>query len=78
MRVFPVEDDLFHVAERVEHEMITPFSPADGHGAISVHTGNENNSIQKKKKKNTLSVDAFPTNSFRNTDITSNNKGRSP
>lgn len=49
MRVFPVENDLFHVAERVEHEMITPFSPADGHGAISVHTGNENYSIQKEK-----------------------------
>lgn len=75
MRVFPVENDLFHVAERVEHEMITPFSPADGHGAISVHTGNENYSIQKK---NTLSMDAFPTNSFRNTDITSSNNWKAP
>lgn len=48
MRVFPVEDNLFHVVERVEQEMITPFSPADGHGAISVHTGNENYSMPKE------------------------------
>lgn len=38
MRVFPVENNLLHVVQRVEQEVITPFSPADGHGSILVHT----------------------------------------
>lgn len=69
MRVFPVVNNLLHVVERVEQEMITPFSPADGHGAISVHTRNENYSMP-----NAYSMDDFPTNSFRNADIVSSHK----
>lgn len=34
-------DNLLHVVERVEQEVITPFSPVNGHGSISVHTGSE-------------------------------------
>lgn len=70
MRVFPVVNNLLHVVERVEQEMITPFSPADGHGAISVHTRNENYSMPKEH----LQHGCFPTNSFRNADIVSSHK----
>ncbi len=41
MGVFPVVDNLLHVVERVEQEVITPFGPVNGHGAISVNTGSE-------------------------------------
>ena len=41
MGVFPVADNLLHVVERVEQEVITPFSPVNGHGSISVHTGSD-------------------------------------
>lgn len=41
MGVLPVVDDLLHVVERVEQEVITPFNPVNGHGAILVHTGRE-------------------------------------
>ena len=60
MRVFPVENNLLHVVERVEQEMVTPFSPADGHGAISVHTGNENYSMPKERFSNKLLGSGLP------------------
>lgn len=69
MRVFPVVNNLLHVVERVEQEMITPFSPADGHGAISVHTRNENYSMPKEHLP--VHHGCFPTNRFRNADIVS-------
>lgn len=65
MRVLPVENDFLHVVERVEQEMITPFSPADGHGAILVHTGNQSNSMKNK---------AFPPTSFKNGDTGTGHK----
>lgn len=45
MGVFPVVDNLLHVMERVEQEVITPFIPINGHGAIPVHTGRERETI---------------------------------
>lgn len=41
MGVFPVVDDLLHVVERIEQEVISPFHPVYGHSAIFVHTGRE-------------------------------------
>lgn len=41
MGVFPIEDNLLHVVERVEQEVITPFSPVNRHGAIPVHAGSD-------------------------------------
>lgn len=41
MGVFPVVDNLLHVVERVKQEVITPFSPVNGHRAISVNTGSK-------------------------------------
>lgn len=45
MGVFPVVDNLLHVVERVEQEVITPFSPVNGHSAVPVHTGSKNTYI---------------------------------
>lgn len=42
MGMLPVVDNLLHVVEGVEQEVITPFIPVNGHSAIPVHTGREN------------------------------------
>lgn len=45
MGVFPVVGNLLHVMERVEQEVISPFTPVYGHSAIPVHTGDREHSI---------------------------------
>lgn len=41
MGVFPVVDNLLHVAKSVEQEVIAPLGPVHSHGAVPVHTGTE-------------------------------------
>lgn len=39
--MFPEMEDVLHVLQRMQQEVVTPFLPVDGHGAITVHAGGD-------------------------------------